>query len=131
MANYHTMKKEELIKTLKERDAAIAGFEQTNAALVKEKDDLTVKIEGLTRDCEGMTEECNNLRNKVNGLTDDLKKSNETCERLNKEKDALRIEKNAIKTTVEQKEEIISTLKCQRVILLIVAIIAIGIAIIF
>ena len=131
MANYHTMKKDELIKVLKEKDAAIAGFEQTNKLLVEEKDNLTTKVLGLTKDCEGMTEESNNLRNKVNGLTDDLKKSNETCERLNKEKDALRVEKNAVKTTIEQKEEIISTLKCQRVILLIVTIVAIGIAIIF
>ena len=124
MANYHTMKKEELIKALKERDEELNSARKT----IAERD---AKISGLTRDCEGMTEECTNLRNKVNGLTDDLKKSNETCERLNKEEDALRVEKNAIKTTVEQKEEIISTLKCQRVILLIVAIVAIGIAIIF
>ena len=129
--NYNQMKKEELIKVLKEKDAAIAGFEQTNKLLVEEKDTLTIKVSGLTKDCEGMTTECNILRNKVNGLTDDLKKSNETCERLNKEKDALRVEKNAVKTTIEQKEEIISTLTCQRVILLIVAIVAIGIAIIF
>ena len=87
--NYTQMKKDELIKVLKERDSVIAGFEGTNATLVKETDELTVKVDGLTRDCEGMTEECNNLRNNVNGLTDDLKKSNEICERLIKEKDAL------------------------------------------
>lgn len=71
MANYNPMKKDELIKVLKERDAAIAGFEETNKLLVKEKNDLICKIQGLERDCEGMTEECKNLRNKVNGLTDD------------------------------------------------------------
>lgn len=124
MANYHTMKKDELIKVLKERDEELDSVRKT----IAERD---AKISGLTRDCEGMTEECNNLHNKINGLTDDLKKSNETCERLNKEKDALRVEKNAVKTTIEQKEEIISTLKCQRVILLIATIVAIGIAIIF
>lgn len=124
MANYHTIKKDELIKVLKERDEELDSVRKT----IAERD---AKISGLTRDCEGMTEECNNLHNKINGLTDDLKKSNETCERLNKEKDTLRVEKNAVKTTIEQKEEIISTLKCQRVILLIVTIVAIGIAIIF
>ncbi len=124
MANYHTMKKDELIKVLKERDEELDSARKT----IAERDS---KINGLIRDCEGMTEECNNLRNKVNGLTDDLKKSNETCERLNKEKDALRVEKNAVKTTVEQKEEIISTLKHQRAIIGIITIAAILIAIIF
>ena len=71
MANYNPMKKAELIKVLKERDAAIAGLEETNRQLVKDNDEFSAKINGLERDCEGMTEECNNLRNKVNGLTDD------------------------------------------------------------
>ena len=80
--NYNQMKKEELIKTLKERDAVIAGFEETNATLVKENDDLAIKIKGLTRDCEGMTEECNNLHNKINGLTDDLKNQKQLADEL-------------------------------------------------
>lgn len=122
--NYTQMKKDELIRVLKEKDEELNSARKT----IAERD---AKISGLTRDCEGMTEECNNLRNKVNGLSDDLKKSNEICERLAKEKDALRIEKNAVKTMVEQKEEIISTLKCQRVILGIITIAAILIAIIF
>ena len=69
--DYNKMKKDELIKALKEKDAAIAGFEETNRQLVKDNDEFSAKINGLERDCEGMTEECNNLRNKVNGLTDD------------------------------------------------------------
>lgn len=131
MANYNSMKKEELIKALKERDAAIAGFEETNRRLVKDNDEFAVKVTSLTKDCEGMTEECNSLRNKVNGLSDDLKKSNEICECLTKEKDALRIEKNSLKTTIEAKEDIITILKRQRMILGIITIAAILIAIIF
>ena len=131
MANYNSMKKEELIKVLKEKNAVIAGFEETNKSLNKENDIFAAKVNVLTKDCKSMSEACNNLRNKVNGLSDDLKKSNEICESLNKEKDALRIEKNAAKTMIEQKEEIISTLKRQRVILGIMTIAAILIAIIF
>lgn len=131
MANYNQMKKEELIKALKERDSAIAGFKETNHQLVKDNDEFAVKVASLTKDCEGMTEECNSLRNKINGLTDDLKKSNEICENLTKEKDALRIEKNAAKTMVDAKEDVITTLKRQIVILGIITIAAILIAIIF
>lgn len=131
MANYNSMKKEELVKALKERDAAIAGFEETNKLLSKEKDDLIVKVNGFAKDCECMDAECNNLRNKVNGLSDDLRKSNEICERLNKDRIDITNEKNAAKIMVEQKENIISTLKRQRVILGIITIVAILIAIIF
>lgn len=131
MANYNQMKKEELIKTLKERDAAIDGFEETNKLLNKENDIFAAKVNALTKDCEGMTEECNTLHNTIKGLETDLAKSNEICTRLISEKKALSIEKNAAKTMVEQKEEIISTLKRQRVILGIITIAAILIAIIF
>lgn len=129
--DYNKMKKDELIKALKERDAAIAGSEETNKLLSKEKDNLIVKVNGLTKDCEGMTEECNNLRNKVNGLSDDLKKSNEICENLNKEKDALLIEKNKIKENLVTSEMKLVAVKRQRVILTIIAIIAIIATIIF
>lgn len=105
--NYTPMKKDELIKALKERDSVIAGFEETNKLLVKEKDDLACKVDGLK---------------------DDLKKSNEICERLTKEKDALRVEKNTLKTTIDSKDSIIASLKTQRVILLVaIAIAVIGI----
>lgn len=131
MANYNQMKKEELIKALKERDAAIAGFEETNRLLSKEKDDLIVKFNSLTRDCEDKTKECNTLHNTINGLENDIAKSNEICTRLISEKDALRIEKNAAKTMVDAKEDVITTLKRQRVILGIITIAAILVAIIF
>ena len=121
MANYNSMKKEELIRVLKEKDEELDSARKT----IGERD---AKISGLTRDCEGMTEECNNLRNKINGLTDDLKKSNEICELLTREKDALVVDKNALKTTIDSKDSIITNLKTQRVILLVaIAIAVIGI----
>ena len=129
--NYAQMKKDELIKALKEKDSAIAGFEETNKLLSKENDDLTVKVNGLTRDCEGMTNQCNTLHNTINGLENDIAKSNEICTRLISEKEALRIEKNATKSMVNEKENVITTLKRQRVILGIITIVAILIAIIF
>lgn len=131
MANYNTMKKDELIKVLKERDAAIAGFEETNRLLSKENDNLTAKVNGLIKDCESMTEKCNTLHNTINGLENDITKSNEICTRLISEKEALRIEKNAAKTMVDAKEDVITTLKRQRVILGIITVAAILIAIIF
>ena len=129
--NYAQMKKDELIKALKETDSAIAGFEETHKLLSKENDDLTVKVNGLTRDCEGMTNQCNTLHNTINGLENDIAKSNEICTRLISEKEALRIEKNATKSMVNEKENVITTLKRQRVILGIITIAAILIAIIF
>lgn len=129
--DYNKMKKEELIKALKEKDAAIAGLQEANHQLGKDNDDLVVKIDGFTRDCEGMTEECNNFRNKINGLSNDLKKSNEICENLNKEKDVLRIEKNKIKENLVTSETKLVTVKRQRAILTIIAIIAIIATIIF
>lgn len=129
--DYNKMKKEELIKALKEKDAAIAGFEETNHQLVKDNDEFAAKVASLTKDCEGMTEERNTLCNKVNGLSDDLKKSNEICENLNKEKDALRIEKNKIKENLVTSETKLVAVKRQRTILTIIAIIAIIATIIF
>lgn len=122
--NYTQMKKDELIRVLKEKDEELDSARKT----IGERD---AKISGLTRDCEGMTEECDNLRNKVNGLSDDLKKSNEICENLNKEKDVLRIEKNKIKENLVTSETKLIAVKRQRVILTIIAIIAIIATIIF
>ena len=129
--NYAQMKKDELIKVLKEKDSVIAGFEETKKLLSKENDDLTVKVNSLTQDCKGMTKQCNTLHNTINGLENDIAKSNEICTRLISEKEALRIEKNALKTTVDSKENVITTLKRQRVILGLITIVAILIAIIF
>ena len=51
--NYAQMKKDELIEVLKQRDAAIAGFEETNNLLSKENDDLTVIVnDGSTDNTE-------------------------------------------------------------------------------
>lgn len=125
MANYNSMKKDELIKVLKERDSVIAGFKETNSNLVKEKDELVVKIDGLTRDCEGMTEECNNLRNQVKGLTDDLTKANNSYKRLIDERDNLKVENRNFKFAFEQNENIINVLKRQRVILVVALAIAV------
>ena len=92
--NYNQMKKEELIKILKERDAAIARFEETNAILAKENDYLTVKIKGLTRDCEGMTEECNNLHSKIEELKASLSAKHKQNADLEAKLEASSIEKS-------------------------------------
>lgn len=104
MANYNSMKKDELIKVLKEKDSVIVGFEETNKLLSKEKDDLTVK---------------------VNGLTNDLTKANDSYKRLVDERDNLKVENRNFKFAFEQNENIINVLKRQRVILVVALAIAV------
>ena len=108
MANYNSMKKDELIKVLKERDAEID-------CLTKNKKQLETGIE--------------DYKSQVEILTNDLKKSNDLLTTTVKNNEKLFKDKQELNTLVECKENTINIFNRHRIILAIVAVIAILFAI--